>query len=141
MGGGLSYTTGVKPCVVATPSTDWAAAEVAGVAALVWSARPAMNADALRDWLERTADGGGQRQGNTMGYGVVQPLSAVTLSPSALSGGPNTPVSRPAVAPDPPADVLAKTRHNAVWWGLFGGGALVVALLLRPLFARRRDRS
>ena len=40
--------------------------------------------------------------------------------------------------PEPEPDVLAGTRKNAVWWGLLGGGALLVAVVLRPVLARRR---
>jgi membrane-anchored mycosin MYCP len=43
-----------------------------------------------------------------------------------------------ARAPRAEADALADTRRDAVWWGLAGGGALVIALLLRPVLARRR---
>ena len=34
-------------------------------------------------------------------------------------------------------DVLAATRRHAVWWGLLGGGALLVAVVLRPVLSRR----
>jgi membrane-anchored mycosin MYCP len=44
----------------------------------------------------------------------------------------------PARAPEPRADDLAGTRRDALWWGLVAGGALVVALLLRPVLTRRR---
>ena len=44
----------------------------------------------------------------------------------------------PAALPVEEPDVLESTRRDAVWWGLFGGGALVVALLLRPVLSRRR---
>ncbi|MCL2542112.1 MAG: S8/S53 family peptidase [Nocardioidaceae bacterium] len=139
VGGGISYDRDGKACVVTTPSADWAASEVAGVAALTWSAWPHLAADQLRTRLELTADGGGIREGDTEGYGVVQPLAAVTVPAAALRAGGTTPAApRRATAPDPPADVLAGTRHTAVWWGLLGGGALVVALLLRPLLSRRR---
>jgi membrane-anchored mycosin MYCP len=40
--------------------------------------------------------------------------------------------------PKEPKDVLASTRKNAVWWGLVGGGVLLLALVLRPVLARRR---
>jgi membrane-anchored mycosin MYCP len=40
--------------------------------------------------------------------------------------------------PEEPDDVLAKTRQDAVWWGLVGGGALLLAVVLRPVLARRR---
>ena len=43
--------------------------------------------------------------------------------------------------PEEPDDVLASTRENAVWWGLVGGGTLLLALVLRPVLARRRRAS
>ncbi len=42
-------------------------------------------------------------------------------------------------APEPEPDPLAGALDDARWWGLVGGGALVVALLARPLLARRRS--
>jgi membrane-anchored mycosin MYCP len=43
-----------------------------------------------------------------------------------------------ATAPVPSDDLLAGTRDDAVWWGLVGGGVLLLALILRPMLARRR---
>lgn len=37
------------------------------------------------------------------------------------------------------ADPLATVRENAIWWGIAGGGALGLALVLRPLFSRRKS--
>ena len=42
-----------------------------------------------------------------------------------------------ATAASPEADALAVTRRHAVWWGLLGGGTMLVVLLLRPVLARR----
>ena len=44
-------------------------------------------------------------------------------------------ITAPRAAPDPVAGTLSDAR----WWGLVGGAALVVALLARPLLARRRQ--
>lgn len=139
VGGGIAYAPG--PCVVPGVLTNWAAAEVAGVAALTWAAYPSLSSTELRSRLELTADGGGARQGGAAGYGVVQPLAAVTISRQALAGkGPTAPLQHRAQPPERPADVLAGTRRSALWWGLLGGGGLVVALLLRPLLSRRSPR-
>ncbi|GAB2979258.1 hypothetical protein GCM10027076_16230 [Nocardioides montaniterrae] len=139
VGGGVSKD-GIGPCVVDGITTDWAAAEVAGVAAMVWAKLPALSAGQVVTRLEKTADGGGSWQGNLAGYGVVQPLAAVTVSDQALAArGPVDPDQRRAPAPQTRDDVLAPTRRAALWWGLLGGGGLVVALLLRPLLARRRS--
>lgn len=142
--GGVSYGLNGAPCVLESYSSDWAAAMVAGVAALVWSAFPDDDAPRLRSRLLRTADGNATTTSPVTGYGVVQPLEALQrrLTPRA-DGLPD--VDEPtadeverAAAPEPRDDVLASTRRNAVWWGLIGGAALVVAMVLRPVLARRR---
>ncbi len=77
------------------------------------------------------------------GHGVAQPVEALqrplTFDDREVpeTSETNNTVLK-AQAPRPEADVLADTRHDAVWWGLAGGGALVVAMLLRPVLARRR---
>ena len=79
-----------------------------------------------------------------VGRGVVQPYEALTrpLSPDRRGnlpfGVPAEQEAVPAQLPEAAPDVLASTRDNAVWWGLLGGGALVVLALLRPVLARRR---
>ncbi|MCR1783494.1 S8 family serine peptidase [Nocardioides carbamazepini] len=124
-------------CVVDGASTSWAAAQVAGVAALVWSAHPDEDADQLRTRLEQTASGNGGPSSPITGYGVVQPVEAIQRDIADL-GVERTQQVRPAKPPRAQADVLAGARHDAIWWGLGGGTALVVLLLLRPLLARRR---
>lgn len=124
-------------CVVDGASTAWAAAQVAGVAALVWSAHPDENAEQLRTRLEQTASGNGGPSSPITGYGVVQPVEAIQRDIADM-GAERTQQVRPAQPPRAQADVLAGARHDAIWWGLGGGAALVVLLLLRPLLARRR---
>jgi membrane-anchored mycosin MYCP len=36
-------------------------------------------------------------------------------------------------------DSLASLRHTALWASILGGAALLLALMLRPVLARRRD--
>lgn len=124
-------------CVVDGASTAWAAAQVAGVAALVWSTHPEEDAGQLRTRLEQTASGNGGPSSPITGYGVVQPVEAIQRDVAEM-GAERTEQVRPAKPPRAQADVLAGARHDAVWWGLGGGAALVVLLLLRPLLARRR---
>ena len=74
---------------------------------------------------------------------MVQPVEALQRPLTfEKSGSPETSETNNTVlkarAPRPEADVLADTRQDAVWWGLAGGGALVIAMLLRPVLARRR---
>ena len=124
-------------CVVDGASTAWAAAQVAGIAALVWSTHPDEDAEQLRTRLEQTASGNGGPSSPITGYGVVQPVEAVQRDIAEM-GAERTERVRPARPPRAQADVLAGARHDAVWWGLGGGAALVVLLVLRPLLARRR---
>jgi membrane-anchored mycosin MYCP len=124
-------------CVVGPPSTAWAAAEVAGVAALVWSMHPDEDATQLRTRLEQTASGNGGPSSPITGYGVVQPVEAIQRDVAELSTEKQR-QAEPARPPRARADVLAGARHDAVWWGLGGGAALVVLLILRPLLSRRR---
>jgi membrane-anchored mycosin MYCP len=125
-------------CRVTEPSTAWAAAQVAGVAALVWSVHRDDSAAELRARLEGTASGNGEASPLT-GYGVVQPVEALQRPLESLAPGDQRAAQVPrGDVPPQRADLLADTRHDAVWWGLGGGGALVVLLVLRPALARRR---
>lgn len=136
---------GRSTCLLPEVSTAYAAAEVAGVAALVRSAYPRESAAQVVARLESTATGSLRAATVLTGHGVVQPVEALArpLSPDADGVLPGTAVvdegAERAEAPQPEADVLAGTRRDAVWWGLLAGGALVVAVLLRPVLARRRD--
>jgi membrane-anchored mycosin MYCP len=82
---------------------------------------------------------------NTLvGAGEVQAYQALTrpieVTPDGqvLSAGEVVEKQQVLQLPEEPKDVLASTRHDAVWWGLAGGGALVLALVLRPVLTRRR---
>jgi membrane-anchored mycosin MYCP len=78
------------------------------------------------------------------GAGVVQPVEALTRHLTVAEDGTVVAAvdeaSRlpPARAPQPEADPLGSMRDHAVWWGLLGGGAIALALLLRPLLTRLR---
>lgn len=131
-------------CVLNQVATSWAAAEVSGVVAMLRSWYPDENADQVLARLTATADGTLDGRTVLTGAGVVQPAEAMTrpLSPDrsgqieqATAQGNRIPR---ATAPDPPTDPLDLVRDRMVWWGLLGGAGLVLALLLRPVLARRR---
>ena len=135
-------------CSIAQPSTAVAAAVVSGVLALLATAFPDESPEQLIARLEATASGPSTTYpalpDTREGRGVVQPLEALTrpLAPSRsgelpIGSEPEQQVA-PAVLPVPEPDVLASTRDDAVWWGLLGGGVLVVLVLLRPVLSRRR---
>lgn len=142
--GGVSYGLNGVTCLVpdAQP-TSWAAAEVSGVLALLMSAYDDEPTERVVQRLYRTATGAGETTTRLLGHGIVQPVEALrrplTFDRSGRPRGTrlDDQVGQ-AKAPPPARDVLAETRHDALWWGLLGGGALVLALLLRPVLARRR---
>jgi subtilisin family serine protease len=59
--------------------TSYAAPQVAGAAALVWAANPALTARDVADYLKGTASGGG-RWNPRLGYGVLDVGAAVALA-------------------------------------------------------------
>lgn len=132
-------------CRLQETATSWSAAEVSGVVALLRSKFPRERAPQIVARLLETANGAVDAPTKFRGAGVVQPFEALTRALHPDRSGDlslSTPVddgNRRATAPEPEADVLAATREHAVWWGLLGGGALLLALLLRPVLARRRD--
>jgi membrane-anchored mycosin MYCP len=142
--GAVSIMPNGSTCVLDDLATSWAAAEVSGVVALLRSAYPDEDAAQVVARLVHSADGRADRPTVLTGAGVVQPLDAL-LRPLDPDGAGT--VSHTSVAPDshlratepvPSDDLLASTRDDAVWWGLLGGGALLLALILRPVLARRR---
>ncbi len=136
---------GRSTCLLPDVSTAWAAAEVSGIVALLRWRYPGESAQQIVGRLQSTATGSPRSANVLTGHGVVQPLEALRrpLQPDRAGKTGDTRVAQldkeRAEAPRPQADVLASTKRNAVWWGLLAGGALVVAVLLRPVLARRRD--
>jgi membrane-anchored mycosin MYCP len=111
--------------------------------ALLRSAYPKESAAQLIARLEDTASGRPDVRTDFAGAGVVQADQALsrplTLSPSGVASVPTVPRADDKASVPPPApDALAGTRHLSVWWGLLGGGALLLALVLRPVLSRRR---
>lgn len=139
----VSYGLNGASCVIEPLATSWAAAEVSGVLALLWQRFPDDTDEQVLARLVNTANGTTDRPTPLTGAGVVQPYEALTrpLAPSA-GGAVERSATRAggdprASAPEPDPDLFAGTRDDAVWWGLIGGGVLVVALLLRPVLSRR----
>lgn len=140
----VSYGLNGHTCLVQPFSAAAASGVVAGVVALLWQRFPEDRAAQIVARLTNTADGTTDDPTPLTGYGVVQPYEALTrpLKPSKTGKVERTVVrtetDTQATAPEPADDLLASTKENAVWWGLIGGGLLVVALMLRPVLARRR---
>ncbi|MDL4772869.1 S8 family peptidase [Actinomadura xylanilytica] len=111
--------------IVKGEGTSFATPFVAGVAALVKQTHPRLTAAQLKQRIEATADG---QKGAGSGYGVVNPLAAVTAvidpnTPLAPASEPGSVRLAVADKPDP------AVRNTALGIGLGGLGlaALVVA--------------
>lgn len=123
--------------IVKGEGTSFATPFVSGVAALIKQTHPRLTAAQIKQRIEATADG---QKGTGSGYGVVNPLAAVT---TVLD--PNAPL---APAPEPGSVRLAvrektdpATRNAALGIGLGGLGlaALVVAAGILIPAGRRRN--
>ena len=142
--GAVSVGLHGETCVLPQVATSWAAAEVAGVVALLRQRFPDDTAPQIVARLVDTADGRPDGRTRSTGAGVVQPVEALTrpLSPSRDGAVPGDPVvaddTPPATAPEPAYSPLPEVREAAGWWALAGGALLVLAMVARPLVARRR---
>lgn len=142
--GAVSIGVNGRACLVEGVATSWAAGIAAGVAALVRSAFPDETAAQVRARLVATATGSPEAPTRATGAGVLQPTEALnrllaprrdgTITPLAREDGGRQRTAAPPATPDP----LAAALDDAQWWGLLAGGLLVVALVLKPLLARRR---
>lgn len=134
--GAASTTLFGQPCWVDSITTSFAAAEVSGVLALIWSTNPGWSADQVIDRLYSTTSGREGQGGRYWGAGVVNAYAALTRP--AVEEAAAAPEVEQAPMAREKVDPLASVRENAIWWGIAGGGALGLALVLRPLFARRK---
>ncbi len=66
--------------------TSYSAPQVAGAAALVWAANPALTAEEVATIVEQTASGGG-RWNAQLGYGVLDVAAAVTRATAIAASG------------------------------------------------------
>ncbi len=132
-------------CTLLDINSGWAAAEVSGILALLMTRYPDDNPAQLTARLLGTASGTMDDPTPMTGVGVVQPLEALTrpLRPGKDGEYADTTSARDesprARAPEPEVDTLASLRDTALWAAIIGAGALLLALMLRPVLARRRD--
>ncbi|MEU8252279.1 S8 family serine peptidase [Nonomuraea sp. NPDC048916] len=101
--------------VVSDGSTGEAAAIVSGVAALVRSRHPDLDANNVVNRLIRTArDKNGDGRDAILGYGLVDPVRAVTSKMRLVDANPlGTPPASPS--PDPRLDMPAKKGDERPW--------------------------
>jgi membrane-anchored mycosin MYCP len=120
--------------------TSFSAAIVSGVAALVRAKYPQLSAYQIINRLTRTARGPARGVDNQIGYGVVDPVAALTWD---VPEGPPTPpqqLSAPLVVPKP-----APHRDMVPVWVAAGGltGALLIggAIFGVALMMKRRKQQ
>jgi membrane-anchored mycosin MYCP len=118
--------------------TGYAAAYVAGVAALVRSRFPELSASEVSDRLQKTVRLSGRSPSNLVGTGLVDPVNALTWELPAGGRGPAGPSTRTVVppAPPPPQDPLPRRLAFAG-----SGSCLIVALAAAAVSARRRKNG
>jgi membrane-anchored mycosin MYCP len=105
--------------------TSFAAPFVAGVAALIRAEYPSLTAAQVVARIEDTADGG---DGPGTGYGLVNPLQAVTAAlPSSASPNQFVPPKPAPVAVSRPEPLNPDTRNAAM--AVTGGSVSVAALI------------
>ena len=116
--------------------TSYAAAYVSGVAALVRSRFPELNAAQVKRRLSETAHGAAQSPSNQVGAGSVDPVAALTWQVAPVD--PDTPHSKQIAAPQPPAAEDPRPRIIA-----FAGTGVLAALVLATavIVHRRKDTT
>lgn len=134
--GAPSKTLFGHSCWVDTISTSFASAEVSAVLALIWSTNPGWSSSQVIDRLYSTTSGREGQGGRYWGAGVVNAYDAL-MRPAVKEAAEPPEVEQAPMAREK-VDPLASVRDNAVWWGIGGGGALGLGLVLRPLFSRRK---
>lgn len=106
--------------------TSFAAPQVAGAAALVWAANPALTASGVADILEQTASGGGAWN-EELGFGVLDVAAAVRRASPATASG----VARPVTV----SGSRAGRRVTLAWQS---EGAVSYRVVLSPVAAAAR---
>jgi membrane-anchored mycosin MYCP len=126
--------------LVALSGTSYAAGYVSGVAALVRSKYPGLNAAQVKDRITSTAHNGARAPSNIVGTGSVDPVAALTWElPS--SKGPDAALAKPVAAPKVPA-----SKDNTPRTVAFAGTGLLAVLVAAAaatsaIAARRRKET
>lgn len=117
--------------------TSFSAAYVSGVAALVRAKFPTLSAHQVINRILRTAHNPARGIDNRVGYGVVDPVAALTFAvpPGELTAPGAQSRVLPAPAVPPPPDHRARNSAIVIA-ALFGIGALIAPLLALARRAR-----
>jgi len=117
--------------------TSFSAAYVSGVAALVRAKYPKLNARQVIHRILQTSHNPPRGVDNQIGYGVVDPVAALTFN--VPPGDRSAPGAQSRVmTPPPPAPAPDRRARNAAlaFAGLLGGGLFLAAVVARARRAR-----
>jgi membrane-anchored mycosin MYCP len=117
--------------------TSFATPFVAGVVALVRSRFPSLSAGQVMELIKRTAHTGGAGPNAATGYGVVDPVAALTYQLPPLKNMPNPDVGRPIPSP------LRQDRDNRARNVVLAatGACAVLSLIALAVLAPKRTRK
>ncbi|QEN16965.1 type VII secretion-associated serine protease mycosin [Mycolicibacterium sp. ELW1] len=115
--------------------TSFAAAYVAGAAALVRSRNPGMRSDEVVRRLTATAHNAAQAPSNLVGAGALDPVGALTWTVSPASD--MAPATKRVAAPTPPSPVDHTPRTVA----FIGTAVLAAAVIMVAVVTRRRKEE
>jgi membrane-anchored mycosin MYCP len=118
--------------------TSFAAPFVSGVVALVRSRFPDLSAGQVMELIKRTAHTGGAGPDSATGYGVIDPIAALTYQLPPLGKMPNPDVGRPIAGP------LRRGRDNLVRnivLAVTGACAALSLIALVVLAPKRRPKA
>lgn len=135
-GGAVNAYAPTRPGEPSVPftGTSFSAAYVSGVAALVRAKYPELSAHQVINRIQQTAHNPPRGVDNQVGFGVVDPVAALTFNvpPGERSApGARTRVLTPPAAPAPP-------DHRARTVALALAGAVAMSSLLAAVVARAR---
>jgi membrane-anchored mycosin MYCP len=116
--------------------TSFAAPFVTGVVALVRSRFPTLTAGQVMELIKRTAHTGGAGPNAAIGYGVIDPVAALTYQLPSLKNMPNPDVGRPI--PSPPRRERDNRVRNIVL--TVTGGCVALSLIALVVLVPRQMR-
>lgn len=118
--------------------TSFAAPYVSGVVALIRSRFPQLNAKEVMDLVKRTARTPGEGPNLSTGYGVVDPIAALTYQLAPADSNPQLAGGTPIIGPPQPDPGNARAR--AIVLGVTGISVVLMAAAVAFTAARRRTR-
>ncbi|MFD4354872.1 type VII secretion-associated serine protease mycosin [Nocardia sp. NPDC058519] len=140
--GGTGLVDGVQTSEGTQPvdGTSFAAPYVAGLAALIRSRYPELNAAQVIDRITRTAHAPGRGRDDAIGAGLIDPLAALTDTLPAAAIGVNADGPHTIAAPVSPTPTDPRPRQVAVIGSLTLLAALGIGAALGfPFRSRRPD--